>query len=48
MALNHATRRVEGLQSRPELFLTPSGPRILATFLRRAGFEPRTVRSVVR
>jgi anthranilate synthase/aminodeoxychorismate synthase-like glutamine amidotransferase len=48
MAIAHEEHPVEGVQFHPESYLTPSGPRLLAAFLRRLGLRPRPVREVVR
>jgi anthranilate synthase component 2 len=48
MAVRHRRLRVEGVQFHPESYLTPSGPWILAAFLRRCGVPvgraPRVLR----
>ncbi len=48
MGLAHERHPVEGVQFHPESYLSPSGPVLLAAFLRRAGLRPRSVARVVR
>lgn len=44
MALRHRSLPIEGVQFHPESYLTPHGPRLLASFLARAGLDPRILR----
>jgi anthranilate synthase/aminodeoxychorismate synthase-like glutamine amidotransferase len=48
MALLDEARRLEGVQFHPESYLTPDGPRLLATFLARAGLPVASPAAVVR
>jgi len=48
MGLVHARHPVEGVQFHPESYLTPTGPTLLAGFLRRTGLRPRSPARVVR
>lgn len=48
MGLMHERHPVEGVQFHPESYLSPTGPLLLAAFLRRTGLRPRSAARVVR